>query len=143
MHRLVVSLVILCAGFDWALAETAPRVGKNAAAKYMGTERAPASSSREHYLNIHLGTYVDDAAYNWGQSGKQSDVGGLNVGVTYRVGEWTNAMDLLVRADFTSYDLNAGHALKMSLLPVVTFPDATSHFPLYFGVGAGLGIFFK
>ncbi|MCB0369349.1 MAG: hypothetical protein KDD45_07815, partial [Bdellovibrionales bacterium] len=33
--------------------------------------------------------------------------------------------------------------LKMSILPVLIFPEASSKFPLYFGVGAGLGVFFK
>jgi hypothetical protein len=28
-------------------------------------------------------------------------------------------------------------------MPIIAFPDARSNFPLYFGVGAGLGIFFE
>jgi len=33
--------------------------------------------------------------------------------------------------------------LKMSLMPLLIFPDASSKFPLYFGIGGGPGIFFK
>ena len=32
---------------------------------------------------------------------------------------------------------------KMAFLLAASFPDAASKFPLYFGVGAGPGVFFK
>jgi hypothetical protein len=87
-----------------------------------------------------MGTYVSDTAYKWGMD-NQSEVGDVNAGVTYRVGEWVNSMDLGIRIDFSSYGLEAGRAGKLSFLPVITFPDASSRFPLYFGAGLGLGIF--
>lgn len=131
---------------------TAPTpVGRRAAEKYMGVkpnDRVPAAASTlgsdTHYLAIHLGTFVDDSAYNWASSGETDDVGSLTAGVTYRMGEWVNSMDLLFRADFNSYSVGPeGRKVKMSLMPMVTFPDAASEFPLYFGAGLGLGIFFK
>lgn len=101
------------------------------------------SSQFKRYLTLHFGGFLDDQVYAWGGRGNDGGVGKLNAGVTYRYGEWTNSMDLLFRADFTSYELKEGRAVKMSLLPVVLFPDARSRFPLYFGAAAGPGIFFK
>ncbi|MCM2282326.1 MAG: hypothetical protein NDI61_10840 [Bdellovibrionaceae bacterium] len=130
----------------------APPTGREAAQKYMGADRAPANAERApaqagtsaaHYLAIHLGTFVSDDAYKWGRQSRVSDVGNLTAGVTYRVGEWVNSMDLALRLDFSTYDLPAGEATKISVLPVVLFPDANSQFPLYFGGGVGAGIMAK
>jgi len=129
-------------------------VGKGAAQEYFqqrkknsnpstsATQRAPAQGAAPRYLALHIGTYFDEDAYKWGR-GDLDDIGKLNAGVSYRIGEWVNSMDLLVRADFSTWDLDEGNALKMSLLPVIVFPDASSKFPLYFGAGAGVGVFFK
>jgi hypothetical protein len=127
-------------------------VGRRAAEKYMTPDAKPAASNREvgsqmspsdHYLAIHLGKYVSDNAYRWGQPDNQQDVGNATVGVTYRIGEWVNSMDLALRLDYSSYSLAEGAAGKLSFSPIVTFPDATSRFPLYLGAGIGLGIFTK
>lgn len=72
-----------------------------------------------------------------------SDIGKLNAGVTYRVGEWVNSMDMNMRVEYTSYDLGVGSARKLSFSGLITFPDANSRFPLYFGAGAGAGFFIK
>jgi cytoskeletal protein RodZ len=133
-----------------------PVVGRKAAQKYMA-HRIPASSvtpvaakatrsessdsSANHYLAVHIGTFVSDDAYSWGSPSHQTNVGKFNLGVTYRVGEWVNAADLNVRVDLSSYQLDEGRATKLSFLPVIIFPDASSRFPLYFGAGAGLGVF--
>ena len=121
-------------------------VGRKSAGKYMGVkpERSVASVGGEsHFLAIHLGTFVSDTTYQWGASPKLSNIGSLSAGVTYRFGEWTNSMDFLFRADINSYAVPENRAVKISLLPMIIFPDAASSFPLYFGAGAGLGIFFQ
>ncbi|MBK7844334.1 MAG: hypothetical protein IPJ71_11660 [Bdellovibrionales bacterium] len=133
-------------------------IGKKAAARYFSertkggagesekgeeSNRNPAGATKKaRYLGLHLGVYTDENAYKWG--GKDNkDMGQLTAGVTYRMGEWVNSMDLLLRVDFNSYKFREGNVLKMSLMPVITFPDANSEFPLYFGGGAGVGVFFK
>ena len=134
-----------------------PRVGRRAAAKYMSpkrpdeaadessestTDRTPSSgTSSDHYLAIHLGWFVNDNAYKWGAPDNQTNVGRYNFGLTYRMGEWVNSMDLLFRFDVSQINLAEGKVTKFSILPVITFPDATSRFPLYFGAGLGLGVF--
>ena len=139
---------------------TQPRVGRRAAEKYMGQNPDRARTGNEaageeksasteklsgdtHYLAVHFGTYIADAAYKWGSSGRVDKPGNYNVGVTYRMGEWKNSMDLALRVDFSEFSLPGGSAAKLSFLPVIMFPDASSRFPLYFGVGAGLGVFFR
>lgn len=82
-------------------------------------------------------------SYDWGKNGQEDDVGKNQFGVTYRVGEWYNSMDLLLRMDYSEFDVGGETPNKLSFVPMITFPDATSRFPLYFGAGAGLGVFFK
>lgn len=120
------------------------KTGRERAQQYF--QRKSASQpvgADDHYLALHLGGFLDSDSYKWGWSSKSSGEAKSSIGVTYRVGEWVNSMDFLARIDFNTYDLKEGRATKMSLLPLITFPDATSRFPLYFGAGAGLGIFFK
>jgi len=83
-----------------------------------------------------------DQSYKWGPR-NETDVGGLNAGVTYRLGEWVNSMDFAMRVDYTHYSLPSDSARKLSFSGIVTFPDANSHFPLYFGGGLGAGLFLK
>jgi hypothetical protein len=132
-----------------------PRVGRDAAVDYFKKrethkdeeERSPDSSGGggggARYMSLHLGTFLSDKAYRWGNDTHEKGVGETMFGVTYRVGEWKNSMDLLFRGELMSYDVNDEHPLKLSVMPIIAFPDARSTFPLYFGAGAGLGIFFK
>ena len=101
-----------------------------------------ASSGPPRFLALHVGTFFSDEAYKWGR-GDQNNIGRLNAGVDYRLGEWVNAADLSLRLDFTSYSLDEGTARKLSVGAIVTFPDANSRFPLYFGIGMGPGFFIK
>jgi len=100
------------------------------------------SGGTPRYLAVRLGGFFQDQAYRWKRA-SQSDVGGFNGGVDYRLGEWINSADLALRADYTSYSLSEGSARKLSFGGIVTFPDANSRFPLYFGAGLGLGVFVK
>ena len=134
-----------------------PRVGRKAAEKYMAPRRAqtaPATSgssgssyfgggsgASDHFLAVHLGTFFSDTAYKWGGAESDTNVGKWTVGVTYRMDEWANSMDLAIRVDLAGYAIDEGPATKISFLPLLTFPEATSRFPLYFGIGAGLGVF--
>jgi hypothetical protein len=138
-----------------------PKVGRKAAAKYMaprqGSKEEEISEEKEstqktsgrgfrggasdHYLAVHVGWFANDNSYKWGSPDSQTNIGQYNFGLTYRMGEWVNSMDLLFRFDVAHMNLAEGGVTKFSLLPVVTFPDATSRFPLYFGAGVGLGVF--
>lgn len=106
------------------------------------TSRTPAAVGAPRYLSLHFGTFFSEETYKWGHENKD-DVGKFTAAVSYRIGEWTNSMDLLFRADFISYQVDDEKPYKISLLPMITFPDANSEFPLYFGGGVGLGVFFK
>ncbi|AHI05274.1 hypothetical protein BDW_03830 [Bdellovibrio bacteriovorus W] len=131
-----------------AWGQEAPVVGRDAAAKYF-QKRDPAqsynsgNSNSDHFLAIHFGRYMGSQSYDWSKQGQKDDVGGNNFGVTYRMGEWQNSMDLHIRIDYTEFDLPEENASKLSFMPLITFPDASSRFPLYFGAGLGLGVFFK
>ncbi len=131
-----------------------PTVGRKAAGKYMGAKgaaantgstdtqrRRPAAASSDHYLAVHMGSFISDNSYQWGTPSNQTNVGSWNIGVTYRIGEWHNSMDLGLRVDLQSYSLRDGRANKLSFVPVITFPDAGAKFPLYFGGGIGFGVF--
>jgi hypothetical protein len=59
------------------------------------------------------------------------------------MGEWQHSMDFALRLDYSAFGLDDGTAGKLSFLPMITFPDASSRFPLYLGGGIGVGIFTK
>lgn len=126
-----------------------PVVGRDAAAKYFSKKREPAEtdygggSDSAHYLALHVGRYMASQSYEWGKNGQEDDVGHNSFGVTYRVGEWKNSMDLGLRIDYNEFEVAGEKPTKLSFMPVLTFPDASSKFPLYFGAGMGLGVFFK
>ena len=127
--------------------DSQPRVGRSAAAKYFKPvedveESFSARGASDHYLAISAGRYMGSTSYDWGPNNEE-DVGGSQFGVTYRVGEWYNSMDLAVRIEHIEYSVANEKPSKLSLMPLITFPDANSRFPLYFGAGVGLGIFFK
>ncbi|WP_415062838.1 hypothetical protein [Bdellovibrio sp.] len=127
--------------------DSQPRVGRGAAARYF-QKRDPAQTyqggaASDHYLALHFGRYMASQSYEWGKNGQEDDVGKNNFGVTYRVGEWQNSMDLNLRLDYSEFEVGGEKPTKLSFLPLITFPDASSRFPLYFGAGLGLGVFFK
>ncbi len=104
------------------------------------SSRVVNSSGDPRFLALHIGGFLDSNSYNWGRS-DQSDTGKLNLGVTYRMGEWVNSMDFLFRTEFTTFGLDEGRAQKLSFLALLTFPDANSRFPLFFGAGLGPAVF--
>lgn len=128
----------------------APRVGKKAAEEYLskGKEvvvqevQSVTRGSWDNLLMLHLGAYTGSQAYQWNYSGRLDNVAKANYGVTYLFTDW-HSFDLNLRGDFSEFDLNGVRAVKFSLLPMITFPRAEAGFPLYFGLGAGLGIFFQ
>lgn len=145
LNKSIFAFFLIIAQMSWAA--EAPVVGRGAAAKYF-QKREPAessvtNSSDDHYLALHLGTYTSSQAYEWGRHGKEEDIGSTNLGVTYRVGEWHNSMDLNVRIEYSEFKVAGEKPTKLSFMPLITFPDSGSKFPLYFGAGLGLGIFMK
>lgn len=145
MKSLKLLLFVLGVGVVCQARAEQPEVGRAAAAKYF-QKRAPSQENatmgpEDHYLALHVGAYTSSQAYEWGRHGKEENVGGTDVGVTYRVGEWQNSMDLNVRIEFEEYKVADEKPTKLSFMPLITFPDASSKFPLYFGAGAGLGVF--
>jgi hypothetical protein len=146
MGKITLILVSIFLVSFQALAE--PVVGRGAATGYMG--KAPVSEeklsyvgSRNHYLALHLGKLVNAESWKWGKNSKSKNVGSATVGVTYRVKEWMDTTDFLIRIDFNEYDIDGKKPQKLSFLPMILFPEASSEFPLYFGAGLGLGVFFK
>jgi hypothetical protein len=132
------------------------KVGRSAATDYFkkrqasrasddgeSSGRRPDAEISDRVMMLHVGTFVNDTAYRWGRDNKIESPGEAQLGVTYRVGEWKSSMDLYFRAELMSYDIANERPLKLSVMPIIAFPDVRSDFPLYFGAGAGVGIFFK
>jgi len=133
-----------------------PVVGKKAADKYFGRtpsagavdvtdmDSEPRSAPRvsgSEVMMFSLGTFVNSATYNWKGSGKRDDVGRVSYGVTYLFDTWSK-LDTNLRLDFNEYKLDDDRALKLSIMPLWTFPHVDTRFPVYFGLGVGLGVFF-
>lgn len=150
IHLNIILIVCLTTFFSQAEEPTeAPRVGREAAAKYF-QKRAPQTSdltssliNETHFLSLHVGKFMQSESWNWDKDLKKTDVGDFSVGFTYRMSELNNSMDYNLRVDFNQYKIGNENPLKMSLLYAITFPDVNSKFPIYFGAAAGPGVFFK
>ncbi len=145
---LFLSLIVLAFSSANATPVVGRGVGKEAASEYFqkrGSERDPAEAPApsDHFLALHLGKITSGDAWEWGMNGRQTGMSGSTFGVTYRMEEWTKSMDMNLRVDFIEYDAAGEKPTKMSLMPLWIFPEASSRFPLYFGFGAGVGVFFK
>ena len=147
-HLKYLRLVLLFLTFiisNFAFADQ-PEVGKKAAQKYFTPEAAHETSPNapigDNVLMLHIGQYMDSQAYNWGPNPAQQGAGGANYGVTYLLDQW-HGMDVNFRGDFSEYSLSGNRAVKLSLMPLLIFPRAETKFPLYFGIGAGGGIFLQ
>lgn len=145
--NLVIILLLVCT-FGLTAFSADQEVGREAAGEYFkGRKSQPKKIFRKpdstgaRYMSLHVGGFVDGETYKWGRD--SGNVGRSLFGVSYRVGEWTNSMDLLFRGEVITYRLQEGKPIKLSLGPMIAFPDAKSGFPLYFGAGVGLGIFTK
>lgn len=139
-----------------------PKVGRKAASRFLAnnrseetrtkknddddssesTGRAAGGGSGDQLLMLGLGTYINSKSYAWQGSATQDNVGRANYGLTFLFDQW-RSIDMNFRAEFSEYQLDKDNATKLSLLPLWTFPWAESRFPLYFGGGAGLGVFFR
>lgn len=123
--------------------------GKAAAQKFFSKKNSNISNSSmansdDHYLMVGIGSFVNSKSYKWGPERSLADPGEFNAGVTYRFGEWVNSMDFMIRVEYQNFDVNAStDPKKMSIVPMFIFPDARSGFPVYFGAGVGVGIFFS
>jgi len=135
-----------------------PKVGRKAAEKYFekevtadpthrsqrGANRVPAEEGedRERLLMLSVGTHLNSTSYAWKGSDKRTEVGRSSYGVTYMFDDYYG-MDFNLRLDFNEYKLDEIRATKFSILPLLTFPKMETRFPLYFGFGLGLGVFFQ
>lgn len=137
--------VVLFVSVGNAAEEPQPRVGRKAAAKYFQAPAAPrensGASSDENMLMLHVGGFSSSTSYLWKGSDKRVGIGQATYGVTYLFDHWGGS-DLNVRFDFAEYKLDSDRATKLSILPLITFPSISTRFPLYFGIGAGAGVFF-
>ncbi len=148
--KFVLILLVCFAGVNsTARSKETPVVGRKAAQKYFAQAEenkdyvAPKNSPSDsgEVLMLHVGGYSSSASYAWKDSTKRTGVGQASYGVTYLFDEWAG-MDLNLRFDFNEFKLDDQRASKLSVLPLVTFPRAEKRFPLYFGFGAGAGVFF-
>jgi hypothetical protein len=116
-----------------------PVVGRKAAQKYFSSDSS--GSGGEHVLVLYGGEYMDSQAYAWGPN-TIGGAGQANYGAGFTFDQWHN-IDVSGRIDVSEFMLQGNRADKASFLPMLSFPRASSRFPLYIGAGAGLGVFFQ
>ena len=81
--------VFICST-SWAKLKWAARLRTNTlkrqSSKQVQSRKQMSPRNASHYLALHLGSFVDDKAYNWG-SDTHKDIRGMSLGMSYRVGE--------------------------------------------------------
>lgn len=146
-------LLILVSSMVWGQSNGAPLVGRKAASKYFSrspnqdfqdseaTSNVSQLSDGQEVLMLSLGSFIRSESFYWGSQGYQN-VGRANYGVTYLFDRW-KGLDRHFRFEFQEYEL-AGHSpRKLAIMPIITFPRTEKKFPLYFGFGLGVGLFFQ
>ena len=145
-------LILLLATLGSTAYANAPKVGRNAAAKYFQannqssnnqqdneeqSNRYPSSidslKDDEHYLAIGIGSFTQTDSYNWGQSTKEEDVGKYGIDMTYRLAQEGYLFDQALRVSYNEFKPAGERTSKLSFMYGMTLPDAGSKFPLYFG----------
>ena len=156
---MAIALVGLSLSLSAQAQKSQPVVGKKAADKYFGrgpaaavdvtdSDREDSSDRRftgvggDEMMMLSLGTFLNSSSYNWKGSDKREDIGRLSYGVTYLFDRWSK-LDTNLRMDFNDYKVGDDRALKLSIMPLWTFPAMDTRFPIYFGFGMGLGVFFQ
>lgn len=146
-------LLIFISSLVWGQTNEAPLVGRKAASKYF--QRAPSKdfqdaepssdlsplSNGQEVLMLSLGSFIRSESFYWGAQGYQN-IGKANYGVTYLFDRW-KGLDRQFRFEFQEYELAGLSPRKLAILPMFTFPRTEKKFPLYFGFGLGLGLFFQ
>jgi len=161
LHSILIFATLTTSVFSYA---NAPKVGRSAAARYFQMEKKaerrtmaandadssyPSSSSsaggrlKDHFMSLGFGTFSDATAYNWGQNGKEPSVGKWGVDLTYRFSEQDYLFDESLRLSYNQYKPADQDTSKLSILYAITFPEASSKFPIYFGLAGGLGVYLK
>lgn len=144
-----------------AFSKNAPKVGKTAAAKYF--QKAPAdyeynsrgpsdegsslgggssgSSQSDHYMMVGLTSFVQSQAYRWGDANEKGEnVGKWGVDVSYRISQDEYLFDQAIKISYSQYELSEKLS-KIGFLYSISFPEAETRFPLYFGIAAGPGVY--
>ena len=136
----------------------APKVGRAAAAKYfqknsnqdqsstrdLASETGSSagnSGSGTRFLTFGASVYTKSDSYGWGKGGDESGIGKWGVDMSYRLSQYNNLLDYSLRVSYNEYEPNNQRTSKLSFMYAATLPDAESRFPLYFGAGAGAGVF--
>lgn len=137
--------LVLFYGICGLAAEEPQYVGRDVARKYFKntTHTKDIKPEGDHYLAIHFGRHLGSEVWDWNGTENNLDLAQGTMGVTYRISEWNQLADYNLRVDFNEYHVGSERYYKISFLPLVTFPDAASQFPLYFGLGGGVGVFFR
>lgn len=99
--------------------------------------------SEDHYMSLGFGTYSGSSAFNWGQGGREDDVAKWGVDLSYRMLEQEYLFDQSLRLSYNEFEVISQKTTKLSFMYMITFPEATSKFPLYFGGSAGFGVFMQ
>lgn len=131
----------------------APKVGRNAAAKYFQRNPSQVDSSSQysatdngggsgdHYLTFGGGAFTKSDSYSWGQSGKETNAAKWGLDMSYKLSSYNSLLDYSLRASYQEYEPAGKKASKLIFMYGVTLPDANSRFPLYFGAALGGGVF--
>lgn len=156
LNIILLSFSILISA-SFVQAAGAPIVGRKAAAKYFqargdssyeaaSVPRFPSTieslGSEDHYMALGISSYTSSKAYKWGVNNEE-EVAKTGIDMTYRLTQDYELFDEVIRVSYNTYKPAGQKASKMSFLYGMTFPDATSKFPLYFGFAVGPGIFFN
>ena len=121
--------------------------GKEAADEYILKRTNKLTNPDGRFIGLMAGHSLTSSAYNWGDkqcSDKCKGVGRLQTGLIYGTRLNWKSVDLLWRSTVHFFNLKDEYEpMSFSVKPTLVFPEFRSQIPVYFGVGAGIGMFIK
>ena len=90
-------------------------------------------------MTLYLGSsiYSDSASTDFEQKAFSEWL----IGFQQQVKEVSNLGDFNLKAELQNFRLNTGRATQINLTPVFSLPEIKNGFPIYVGLGAGMGFY--
>lgn len=95
------------------------------------------SGHRGMVLYLGSSLYSDSAGKNF----KRKPFSSWILGFQQQIKEISNLGDFNLKTELQNFRLNAGRATQINITPVFSLPEMENGFPVYVGLGAGLGFY--
>ena len=85
--------------------------------------------------------YLGSAVYSGAKTFKRKPFSSFIAGFRQQIWKISNIGDISLKTEIQSFLLKTGRATQINVNPVFSLPDTENGFPIYVGLGAGIGFY--